>query len=78
MKPQAWTRMKRYSMAGWKHTSTKLFSLIFLLVLLLSALAEPPFWLTFSSCAPFLLIYFPLVGFFLDLLERDWKDWHLW
>ncbi len=73
-----WARMKRYSVTGWKHSSTKLFLGILLLVVALSAWAAPPFWVTFSSFAPFLLVYFPLVGFFLELLERDWKDWHLW
>lgn len=76
--PYAWSRMKRYSVIGWKNSSTRLFLLILLLIFILSAWAEPPFWVTFSSLVPFLLLYIPLVGFFLELLERDWKDWHLW
>jgi hypothetical protein len=47
-------------------------------VILVSILGSAPFWVTFSSLAPILLLYFPLLGFMLETLERDWKDWHPW
>ena len=70
--------MKRYSLAGWKHSSTRLFTVLFVIIVAVSVLGEPPFWVTFTSLSPFLLLYIPLVGLFLELLERDWEDWHLW
>ena len=73
-----WSRVKRYSLSGWKHASTRLFILLFAVVIILSRWGRPPFWLTFLSTLPLLLLYFPMVGFFMELLDRDWKDWHPW
>jgi hypothetical protein len=73
-----WVRMKRYSLAGWKHSSTRLFLVLFLTIIAVSAWSSPPFWITFTSLIPFLLLYIPLIGLVLELLERDWEDWHLW
>jgi hypothetical protein len=47
-------------------------------VILVSYLGSAPFWVTFSSLSPILLLYFPLLGFMIEILERDWKDWHPW
>ncbi len=76
-----WSRVKRYSITGWKQGSMKVFSGLVILIFVASFLGTAPFWMTFSSLAPILLIYFPLLGFLLEMMERDWKDWqdwHLW
>lgn len=73
-----WTRVKRYSLAGWKYSSTRLFLMLFMAIVVVSIWSEPPFWMTFSSLLPFLLLYIPLLGLVLELLERDWEDWHPW
>ena len=75
---QSWSRVKRYSMTGWKHRSTKFFLGLLGLVILISYMGSAPFWVTFSSLAPLLRLYFPMLGFMLESLERDWKDWHPW
>jgi len=72
-----WTRMKRYSLAGWKHSSTRLFMALLMVIVAVSVWRGPPFWVTFTSLVPFLLLYIPLVGLVLELLERDWEDWNL-
>ena len=74
----AWHRMKRYSLSGWRHRSTLLFCLLLLGVVTISVMNSPPFWVTFTSLLPVLVLYFPLVGFCREILERDWEDWHLW
>ncbi len=71
-------RVKRYSVAGWKHCSLKFFFFLLALVIFVSFLGSPPFWVTFSSLSPFLILYFPLLGSLLEILDRDWKDWQLW
>jgi len=76
--PHCWIRMKRYSLSGWKHSSTRLFLGFFAAIVAVSMWSEQPFWVTFSSLIPFLLLYIPLIGLILELLERDWKDWNLW
>jgi hypothetical protein len=48
------------------------------LIILVSFLGSAPFWVTFSSLTPILALYFPILGFLIETLERDWKDWHLW
>ena len=73
-----WTRVKRYSITGWKHRSTKFFMGLMAVVILISLMTPAPFWVTFSSLAPILLLYFPLLGFMIETMDRDWKDWHLW
>jgi hypothetical protein len=73
-----WSRVKRYSATGWKHCSMKFFLSMLGLVIFVSLLGSPPFWVTFSSLVPILVLYFPLLGFLLETLDRDWKDWHLW
>jgi hypothetical protein len=73
-----WSSVKRYSMTGWKHRSKKFFMGLLVFVVLVSFFGSAPFWVTFSSLAPILLLYFPLLGFMLETLERDWKDWHPW
>ena len=75
---RSWSRVLHYSMEGWRQASIRLFFLLFIMIFAISAWGRPPFWLTFSSLAPFLLIYFPLAGFLMELLDRDWEDWHLW
>jgi len=72
------SRVKRYSITGWKHRSMRFFTGLLGFVILVSFLGSAPFWVTFSSLAPILLLYFPLLGFMLETLERDWKDWHPW
>ena len=74
----SWSRMKHYSQTGWRHCSTRLFVLMTTLVFVVSLAGSAPFWVTFSTLMPFLLIYFPLLGFCLEIMERDWEDWHLW
>ena len=71
-------RVKRYSITGWKNRSTKFFILLLGLVVAISFMGPAPFWITFSSISPILLLYFPLLGFMIETMERDWKDWHLW
>ena len=73
-----WSRVKRYSVTGWKHCSMRFFLFLLGLVVLVSFLGSAPFWVTFSSLMPILVLYFPLLGFLIETLERDWKDWHLW
>jgi len=73
-----WSRVKRYSMTGWKHRSTGFFLGLLVFVLLVSFFGSAPFWVTFPSLAPILLLYFPLLGFMIETVERDWKDWHPW
>jgi hypothetical protein len=73
-----WSRVKRYSVTGWKHCSMKFFLFLLSLVILVSFLGSAPFWVTFSSLTPILVLYFPLLGFLVEVLDRDWKDWHLW
>jgi len=75
---QGWSRVKRYSVMGWKHRSMKFFMGLVGVVTLVSYLGPAPFWVTFPSVAPILLLYFPLLGFMLEILERDWEDWHPW
>jgi len=72
------SRVKRYSITGWRHRSTRFFMGLLGFVVLVSFMGSAPFWITFSSLAPILLLYFPLLGFMLETLERDWKDWHPW
>jgi hypothetical protein len=73
-----WSRVKRYSVIGWKNCSMRFFLFLLSLVILVSFFGSAPFWVTFSSLTPILVLYFPLLGFLLETLERDWKDWHLW
>ena len=73
-----WSRVKAYSMTGWKHRSRKFFIGLIGIAILISFLGSAPFWVTFSSLVPILLLYFPLLGFMIETLERDWKDWHPW
>jgi len=73
-----WSRVKRYSATGWKHSSLKFSFFLLSLAGLVSFLGSPPFWVTFSSLVPILVLYFPLLGFLLETLEHDWEDWHLW
>ena len=73
-----WSRVKRYSVTGWKNCSMRFFLCLLGLVILVSFLGSAPFWVTFSSLTPILVLYFPLLGFLIETLERDWKDWHLW
>lgn len=73
-----WSRVKRYSMTGWKHRSTRFFMGLLGFVTLVSFLGSAPFWVTFSSLAPILLLYFPLLGFMIETVEQDWEDWHPW
>ena len=48
-----------------------------MVIVAVSVWRGPPFWVTFTSLVPFLLLYIPLVGLVLELLERDWEDWNL-
>lgn len=77
-----WTRVKKFSVAGWRHSSTKLFFLLVLAIVSVSVWTHTNgtanFWLLLLSMAPVICLYFPLVGFLIELLERDWQDWHLW
>jgi hypothetical protein len=77
-----WSRVKRYSISGWRYCSTRFFLLLLLIIVSLSAWGDVKgtanFWFSLSSSVPILLLYFPLVGFLVEVLERDWKDWHLW
>lgn len=73
-----WSRVKRYSVTGWKNRSNKFFLGLVGLVIVVSNLGTAPFWMTFSSLVPILLLYFPLLGFMIETVERDWKDWHPW
>ena len=73
-----WSRVKKYSMTGWKHRSTRFFMGLLGFVILVSFLGSAPFWVTFSSLAPILLLYFPLLGFMIETVEQDWEDWHPW
>ncbi len=73
-----WSRVKGYSMTGWKHCSRKFFLGLLGFMTLVSFLGSAPFWVTFSSLVPVMLLYFPLLGFMIETVERDWKDWHPW
>lgn len=73
-----WYRVKRYSVTGWKNCSMRFFLFLFSLVIIVSLLGSAPFWVTFSSLSPILILYVPLLGFLIETLDRDWKDWHLW
>ena len=73
-----WSRVKRYSVTGWRYWSLRFFMGVLALVTMVSLLGSAPFWVTFPSLAPILIIYFPILGFFIETMERDWKDWHLW
>lgn len=73
-----WSRVKRYSVTGWRYGSLRFFMGVLALVTMVSLLGSAPFWVTFPSLAPILIIYFPILGFFIETMERDWKDWHLW
>jgi len=80
---KSWNQVKRYSKTGWKNSSTRLFFFITsvltaVLVFLGFIWGQKPFWIALSSAIPILLIYFPLLGFLLELLEKDWDDWHPW
>jgi hypothetical protein len=73
-----WSRVKRYSVTGWKYGSLRFFLGVLALITLVSFFGSAPFWVTFPSLAPILLLYFPILGFLIETMERDWKDWHLW
>ena len=73
-----WSRVKRYSVTGWKNCSIRFFVFLFSLVVIISFFGSAPFWVTFSSLSPILVLYVPLLGFLIETLDRDWKDWHLW
>jgi hypothetical protein len=73
-----WSRVKRYSVTGWKYGSLRFFLGVLALIILVSFFGSAPFWITFPSLAPILVLYFPILGFFIETMERDWKDWHLW
>ena len=73
-----WSRVKGYSMVGWKNRSMKFFMGLFGIIVVVSFLGSMPFWVTFSSLVPILLLYFPLLGFMIETVEKDWKDWHPW
>ena len=72
------SRVQRYFLTGWKHRSTKFFIGLVGFVFLVSFLGSAPFWVTFSSLAPILILYFPLLGFMIETVEQDWDDWHPW
>ncbi|MDF1535104.1 MAG: hypothetical protein P1S46_01205 [bacterium] len=73
-----WSSVKRYSATGWKYGSLRFFLGVLALVIIVSLLGSAPFWVTFPSIAPLLVLYFPILGFFIETMEKDWKDWHLW
>ncbi len=78
-----WSRVKRYSVTGWRNSSTRLFLWIAALLLMVLTLlgyiwGRKPFWILFSSVLPLLILYFLLMGFVHDLFESDWDDWYLW
>jgi hypothetical protein len=76
--PHSWTRVIHYSRTGWQNCSTPFFFLLLFIIIIISIFGSAPFWITISSLLPVLLLYFPVVGFMVDILERDWEDWHLW
>ena len=73
-----WARVWRYTQDGWRHCSTRFTFLLIIGIAAFSAWNSAPFWVTFSSLIPFVFLSFPLVGFVLEILDKDWNDWHLW
>jgi hypothetical protein len=74
---ERWAMVKRIALVGWKKASWPTVVSWVAALALLALWTPGPFWLVFPSLFPILLLYFLMVGFVLEMLDRDWKDWHL-
>jgi len=75
---ERWAHVKRYTVVGWQKTSWGGLLVSFAALAGLAFWTPGPFWLVFPSLTPFLFLYLLAVGFLLEILDQDWRDWHLW